>query len=248
MRSEAAASLLVLLSGVVFSIGPLIFRSTTGSATALQYIFWRFVGLGLVAAAGLLGMVLLFRRRPRPQRQDALGGLVMCGCNICFIVALERVDSATVLLLQSLAPWSAALLGWILLKEPVDRTTGFTMALATAGVGIMGTEWGEADFLGLAAALAIAVLLGSYAVLLRRVSGDATEAEKDDKSIAAAVEGALRLALWTALAGFAISVPANLTASPHSVSIATKDALLGATAGGFCLGVASTYKQSASCL
>ena len=236
-RTEGVASLGVLLAGVFFSTGPLIFRSTTGEATALQYIFWRFVGLAAVAAAGLAGMVMLFARRPRPLRQDALGGPVMCGCNICFIVALERVDSATVLLLQSLAPWSGALLGWLLLKEPVDKTTGCTMALATAVVGIMGTEWGQADVVGLGASIAIAVLLGAYAVLLRRISPKATDAEKEDKSIAAAVEAALRLALGTAIAGFAIITPANLIAPPHSVSIATKDALLGATAGSLCLGV-----------
>ena len=165
--SETVASLLVLLAGVVFSFGPLIFRSTSGEASAWQYMFWRFIGLGAVAGAGLIAMGVLLCRRPQPRWRDAGGGLMMCGCNVCFIVALDRVDAATVLLLQSLAPWSAALLGWALLREPVDKHTCLTMVLATAGVAIMGTDWGTADAVGLGAAITIAVLLGSYAVVIR---------------------------------------------------------------------------------
>jgi drug/metabolite transporter (DMT)-like permease len=111
-----------------------IFRSTSGEASAWQYMFWRFIGLGAVAGAGLIAMGVLLCRRPQPRWRDAGGGLMMCGCNVCFIVALDRVDAATVLLLQSLAPWSAALLGWALLREPVDKHTCLTMVLATAGV------------------------------------------------------------------------------------------------------------------
>ena len=55
--------------------------------------------------------------------------------------ALDRIDAATVLLLQSLAPWSAALLAWLLLREPADRSTRLSMLLVTAGVAVMGTGW-----------------------------------------------------------------------------------------------------------
>jgi drug/metabolite transporter (DMT)-like permease len=267
--SETVASLLVLLAGVVFSFGPLIFRSTSGEASAWQYMFWRFIGLGAVAGAGLIAMGVLLCRRPQPRWRDAGGGLMMCGCNVCFIVALDRVDAATVLLLQSLAPWSAALLGWALLREPVDKHTCLTMVLATAGVAIMGTDWGTADAVGLGAAITIAVLLGSYAVVIRasdaRAGGYIVDGEaalptdavgagetpavaaagaerlpnepSSDGGVAMAVEGALLLAVWTALFGLIFSSLACRIAMPHTVRIATKDALLGATAGGFCLGV-----------
>lgn len=47
------------------------------------------------------------------QPNDTGSVLPMGRCNICFIVALERIDAATCLLLQSLAPFSAAFLGWL---------------------------------------------------------------------------------------------------------------------------------------
>jgi drug/metabolite transporter (DMT)-like permease len=186
---------------------------------------------------------------------------MMSSCNVCFIVALERVDAATVLLLQSLAPWSAALLAWGILREPVDRHTGMTMILATAGVAIMGTDWGTADAIGLGAAVTIALLLGSYAVVIRASHPshkDPTTAlpqpsapvmaatEQTDTSATRlgslsgateAVEGALLLAGCTALWGLIFAPVACASAAPHTVFIATKDALLGTSAGGLCLGI-----------
>ena len=72
-------------------------------------------------------------------------------------VALERIDAATALLLQSLAPFSAALLGWLMYREQTDRHTWLSMVLAVAGVAVMGTGWGSTDPIGLAAACMIAV-------------------------------------------------------------------------------------------
>ncbi len=188
----------------------------------------------------------------------------MSACNVCFIVALERVDAATVLLLQSLAPWSAALLAWAILREAVDRHTGTTMVLATAGVAIMGTEWGTADAIGLGAAITIALLLGSYAVVIRASPTHKDEAravtlpEPPSLAMAAAVgkaevaatptldtrsdaleavECALLLAGCTALWGLMFASVACAAAPPHTVIIDSKDAFLGITAGGLCLGV-----------
>jgi hypothetical protein len=58
-----------------------------------------------------------------------------------------------------------------------------------------------------------------------------------DGGVAMAVEGSLLLVVWTALFGLIFSSLACRIAEPHTVHIATKDALLGTTMGGFCLGV-----------
>jgi len=234
--SEVQASVCVLLSGVIFSFGPLFFRSTSGGASAWLYMFWRFVGLGAVACGGLVALTLaLALRRPRAQLRHAVGGLMMSGCNVCFIVALDRIDAATVLLLQSLAPWSAALLAWLLLREPADRSTKLSMLLATVGVGVMGTGWGEADALGLGVAMLLAVLLGSYAVMIRASNSD--DRAGGDDGVPAAVEGALLLALWTAAIGLLSSLLVCLLAGGGTVRVPFRDGLLGASAGGLCLGV-----------
>ena len=181
---------------------------------------------------------------------------------------VETCWSEQVLLLQSLAPWSAALLAWALLHEPLDRHTGATMVFATAGVAIMGTDWGKADAIGLGAAITVALLLGSYAVVIRASHPrhkDAAPGAALPPALAVGVvalgqtgainaaippagprppggaieaaEGALVLAVCTALSGLIFSPVACAASAPHTVIVATKDALLGISAGGFCLGV-----------
>ena len=165
---------LILVCGCIFSFGPLLFRNTTvhpDDGLAWRYLFWRFVGLCIAGMAWIIitvgcrgWRIQLTRRR---AFRSAIGAALMCGCNICFIVALARVDTATTLLLQSCAPFSAALLGWLVRRERVDIHTWCSMFLAVVGVALMGSEWRSSDPVGLSAAIGIAVLLGAYAVVLR---------------------------------------------------------------------------------
>ena len=225
---------LILLAGIIFSFGPLIFRSTTGATGAWQYLVYRFLGL---IASGLLWLFVtiplwklaLTRRR---AMRSAIGALLMMGCNICFIVALERIDSATTLLLQSLAPFSAALLGWLVRRERTDFVTWCSMLLAVVGVVIMGSEWDASDPIGLCAAIGIAVLLGGYAVVLR--GADEAAPEPRVQFLLNGLFG-----LLTAL----VIVCASQGASALRVPL--QDALCGLSAGSLCLGLGIPLYQAA---
>jgi drug/metabolite transporter (DMT)-like permease len=173
----------LLFAGVIFSFGSLLFRLTsiyaedTTFAGPWRFMLYRFLGMFIYAlawqfVAGISGpKELTCANWPWVSRRrvasSAIGGGMMAICNIAFIIALSRIDVATVLLLQALSPFSAAGLGWLFLKERTDLKTGVTMVCAVVGVGIMGSGWQSTDPIGLGAALFIAVGLGFYTVLLR---------------------------------------------------------------------------------
>ncbi len=54
-----------------------------------------------------------------------------------FFLALTYTTVANVLFLQAAAPMTAALLGWLVLREPVDGRTWLAMALAALGIIVM---------------------------------------------------------------------------------------------------------------
>ena len=226
---------LILCAGIVFSFGPLIFRLTTGTTGAWQYLVYRFAGL---VASGTLWLCVTLpagwklRLTRRRVARSALGGCLMMGCNICFIVALERIDSATTLLLQTLAPFSAALLGWLVRRERTDFVTWCSMVLAVVGTAIMGSEWDASDPIGLCAAMGIAVLLGGYAVVLR-----GTDEAAPEPRVQFLLNGVFGLA--TAL----LIVCASQGAA--ALRVPARDAICGLSAGGLCLGLGIPLYQAA---
>jgi drug/metabolite transporter (DMT)-like permease len=73
-------------------------------------------------------------------------GLAGVGVAVCiavasgsFIAALNHTTVARVLFILAIAPVLAAALAWMLLGEPVRRRTMFAMAMALAGVTVMGS-------------------------------------------------------------------------------------------------------------
>lgn len=225
--------LLILVTGVIFSFGPLIFRSTSGKSDAWQYLVYRFLSLSIAGSTWMLLTIQCWPLRLTLQRawRSALGGALMAGCNVCFIVALERIDSATTLLLQSLAPFSAALLSWLVRRERIDGHTCCCMVLAVAGVAIMGSEWDASDPLGLAAAAGIAVLLGAYAVVLRGKAQMAPEPR-------------LQLVL-NGLFGLGLSAAAVISSrSVSALGIPARDVMCAMAAGGLCLGLGIPLYQA----
>jgi len=99
--------------------------------------------------------------------KNLLAGALMAGMSTSFIISIARIDAATTLLLQSLAPFSAAFLGWLVLREKVDGHTWAAMTTAVVGVVIMGSTWDSSSVVGISAACCIPLMLGIYTVLLR---------------------------------------------------------------------------------
>jgi|TARA_B100002003_G_scaffold129616_2_gene119799 drug/metabolite transporter (DMT)-like permease len=161
-------SLMVLASGVMFSFGALTFRALV-EADAWQYLFYRGLSAGLVAAL----VIVMVGRNPIRSVAEAgarqiVAGLVLGAMFTLFIVALSRVTAAFILLLQVTSPFFAALMGRIFLRESVSRDTVIAMLVAAVGVGIMvGAGFGTGDALGILLALVLPMFLGGYTVLIR---------------------------------------------------------------------------------
>jgi drug/metabolite transporter (DMT)-like permease len=66
-----------------------------------------------------------------------------------FIVALNHTTVANVLFMQAGSPIVAALIAWVVLREPLSRRTVVAMAVALVGVGLMVGGPGGAQGLGL---------------------------------------------------------------------------------------------------
>ena len=101
---------LVLLSGVLFSGGGILYRSTSLNrekpvAAEWRYLSYRFIALTSAALLWIGISSACFSRSWPPLRsvsgsrwrRSAVGGLLMTMCNVCFIVALQRIDVATTL-------------------------------------------------------------------------------------------------------------------------------------------------------
>ena len=219
--NEQNGSAFVFLAGTLFSFSPLLFRWTSGESSEWLFLLWRSIGILVSASIALsLGSV----RGPKEALTTGLGknllaGALMAGMSTSFIIAIARIDAATTLLLQSLAPFSAALLGWVLLREKVDRHTWAAMAIAVVGVGVMGTTWDSSSVLGISVACCIPLMLGVYTVLLR------DSQQRDPRA----------QVFFTGVIGIVVGVIASVATGGFALPV--RDAILGLVSGGILLGV-----------
>ncbi len=215
-------ALVVLLAGVVFSFGPLTFRWKTDGTTEWQFLFYRSGTLALAVALLFASRhghrsVAVFRQS---IAKTVIAGALLMGMFTAFIVAIARIDAATTLVLQSLAPFSAALIGWILLRERVDRNTWAAMFGAAVGVIVMASGWDSSDAVGIVLAASIPLMFGGYSVLLRDTEG------RDPLApiVAAGVFGTVVGGVVSIASGDGLGVPLN-------------DVAMGTLSGGVLLGI-----------
>ena len=222
-------SLFVLLAGTLFSFSPLLFRWTSDESSEWLFLFWRSVGI-------LIASLVALSVRPRSGRvavlrvgfaKSLLAGALMAGMSTAFIVAIARIDAATTLFLQSLAPFSAALLGWMLLRERVDGHAWAAMGTAVAGVAIMGSSWGASNVVGLSAAACIPLMLGLYTVLLRDSQGRDLRAQ----------------VVFAGLTGMLIGSVAAFASGGFGLPV--RDAVLALLSGGILVGVGLQFFNAA---
>ena len=161
---------LVLLAGACWSIMGLVVRLME-AATAWQILFYRSLSLGV-----FLLLVLTIRGRGHPLKvmhraglPSLLGGfaLVLAFCGSIFAILNTTVANA--MFLFASAPFMAAGLGLLILKESVRRATWMAMAVGGLGVAIMVAEGiSLGHFFGNAAAVGSALGFALFAVALRR--------------------------------------------------------------------------------
>jgi len=160
---------LVLLAGVCWSIVGLVVRLMEG-ATGWQILFYRSLALGL-----FLFLVLAIRSRGRPLLafrragvSSLLGGLALVAAFCGSIFAIRNTSVANAMFLFATAPFMAAVLGLVILKESVRRATWIAMAVGGLGVALMVAEGlSLGHFLGNAAAVLSALGFALFAVALR---------------------------------------------------------------------------------
>ncbi len=160
--------ILVILAALAWSSGGLLLRSV--ATDPWTTIFWR----SLFAAVTLFLFILIRDRGNTLRLFLGMGwpGVLLGACfataSTSFVIAVQYTTIANVLLLQSLAPFLAGIMGLIFMREHVERRTWIAMAAAIAGVGIMvSNTLGTASFTGSLFAILIAFGFGGATVVLR---------------------------------------------------------------------------------
>jgi drug/metabolite transporter (DMT)-like permease len=136
-RRAREGRLAILLAAVAWSTAGLGQRGL--EATAVTQV----AGRAFFAALALFALVLAMERRRTLRAFLGMGrsGLAMTVflaiSSGAFLRALNHTSVANVLFMQAAAPMMAALLGWVLISEPVDGRTWAALLLAGAGVAVM---------------------------------------------------------------------------------------------------------------
>ena len=218
--TERQGSILVAGAGVLFSLTA-ISVAAVEDATDFQFLTYR-------GGSTALAMVLLIvaRRRARPVDFSGLtptvwlaSGILAC-TSMLYILALSRTSAATTLFLLAAAPVFAAVIGWLLLREPVAMTTGIAIAVTAVGVAITVTAGLDVGSItGLVLAGLIPVTVGFYSVLMRSASG-------------------VDPVIPTLIAGSMLGVGAGLVAvTQGGLAISARDVALACVSGGIALGL-----------
>lgn len=166
-RERRRGQILVALAATAWSSAGVLQRSLdVGSATQVA-------GRALFAVPVLAVYVVLSgRRRGRsPFASLSLAELVVALCTAvassAFILALNHTTVANVLFLQAIAPFAAALIAWVALRERVSGRTAVAIAFALAGVGIMVGGPGGAGGIGFALSIVMTLSFALGVVITR---------------------------------------------------------------------------------
>jgi len=162
-RRAREGRLAILLAAVAWSTAGLGQRGLDASAIT------QVAGRAFFAALALFALVLAMERRGTGRAFLGMGrsGLAMTVflaiSSGAFLLALNHTSVANVLFMQAAAPMMAALLGWVLISEPVDGRTWAALLLAGAGVAVMAA--GSLDA-GIAAVGLPLLMTASFAMVI----------------------------------------------------------------------------------
>lgn len=168
-RNPQAYGVLVTLAGVmIFVPDALVMRLIGGDMLALA--FWR----GLLSGAIFLTANLILARHTMPGQSEWFDrkGLLIIGLNAVGVIswcsAMQYTSAANALLVLATAPFIAALLSWLTLRETIDRATALAIGLVFAGVLVIASgSMGNGRLLGDGFALLNATSIAAYYVTLR---------------------------------------------------------------------------------
>jgi DME family drug/metabolite transporter len=160
----------VFMAGVLWSTVGLGIRMID-EATVWQILLYRSISLSL-----FLAMVIYLRSRRNLFKvvkaaglPGCIAGLALVGAYSGGIYGIQSTSVANAMLLFASAPFMAAILGWIFLREKVRKATWVAILFAIVGIGIMVQDktQGGAALLGNLAALGSAFGFAVFTVALR---------------------------------------------------------------------------------
>jgi Predicted permeases len=191
---------LVLGSALFWSFGGAIARYVEVQ-NSWTIVFWRclFAGLFLIAFMlvrdGPQGTIRLFRSMGWPGLTVAFG---FATASTCFILAISYTTVANVVLIQAGVPLFAALISWLVFREPISVGTWIAIAAVIAGVAIMvsGSLGGDISLIGNGLALMIAVVFAVTTVVTRRYPHVRMTPAACVGSLIAATIGASMAGVW----------------------------------------------------
>ena len=161
--------LLVFAAGVLWSTVGLGIRLIE-DAVVWQILFYRSISLSV-----FLYFVVRLRSGQSPfimiQRVGfpaGVAGLALVAAYSGGIYAIQTTSVANAMLLFATAPFMAAVLGWVVLREPVRKITWVSIVIALFGIAIMVVDKsGEVALKGNLAALGSALGFAVFTVALR---------------------------------------------------------------------------------
>jgi drug/metabolite transporter (DMT)-like permease len=160
----------VFMAGVLWSTVGLGIR-LIDEATVWQILLYRSISLSLFLAIViyLRSRANLFKVVKAAGLPGCIAGLALVGAYSGGIYGIQSTSVANAMLLFASAPFMAAMLGWIFLRERVRKATWIAILFAIVGIGIMVQDktQGGAELLGNLAALGSAFGFAVFTVALR---------------------------------------------------------------------------------
>lgn len=168
--SPHAKGLLITTLGVlVLTPDSLLIRLVSADAWTLT--FWRGVlyGFGMSVAAAVIFGGRVWEQFLAMGRAGLLIGAIFGLGKVTFIVSITNTTAANTLFIVSTSPLFAAVVAWLLTREPVARRTWLAMGFALIGIGIIASAGlDRGSLIGNVAALLTALVLGTSFALARR--------------------------------------------------------------------------------
>jgi drug/metabolite transporter (DMT)-like permease len=240
-------ALLVALSASAFGAMAIFGRfAYAGGTDVLGLLTLRFVigGAALALVAAKRGVV--WPRGRTLASIAAMGALGYVGQSICYFVALQHAQASLVALLLYLYPAFVTVLAAIMLGERITRVKAAALVLCLAGSALM-VGGGHGEPLGIALALAAAVVYSLYIVVGARVTRGVDPLATTAVVCLAAAGVFVSASLVRTAAGMPPHLPSTLSAWAALAAIAlvsTVTAMLAFFAGLTRLGAARTSMLS----
>ena len=169
-KREARLGLVfVFIAGVLWSTVGLGIRLIE-EATVWQILLYRSISLSLFLAivVYLRSKENLFTVIRAAGLPACVAGLALVGAYSGAIYGIQSTSVATAMLLFACAPFIAAILGWLFLREKVRKATWISILFAMLGIGIMVQDKSTGSaLLGSLAALGSAFGFAVFTVALR---------------------------------------------------------------------------------